>query len=85
MWLFPAEAGSLLTHTLACIDQILDRPLDPPNRQGVEPHGQQLPGALKLNGLGIKTLLQTLPVALNIGFELLALIAHAHPSGLGGS
>jgi hypothetical protein len=77
--------GSLLVHVPACAEPILDHPVDPLNRPGIETEGQQLPGALNLDGQGIKTLFQTLPVALNIGFELLALIAHGSPSGSGGS
>jgi hypothetical protein len=61
------------------LNQFMDRPLDPPNRQRIETEGQQPPGALNLDGQGITTLSETLPVALNIGLKLLALIAHAHP------
>jgi hypothetical protein len=65
------------------MNQFLDHPVDPLNRQGIETEGHQFPGALDLNGPGIKTLLQTLPVALNVGFELLALIAHGSPFRIG--
>jgi hypothetical protein len=80
-----SPTGSLLVHMPGCAEPILDHPVDPLNRPGIETEGRQLPGALNLDGQGIKTLFQTLPVALNIGFELLALIAHGSPSGSGGS
>src|ERR1700754_961558 len=67
------------------LNQFPDYPIDLLNRQGIETEGQQLTGALDLNGQGIDTLLQTFPVAQNIGFELLALVAHGSPSGSGGS
>src|ERR1700694_4366934 len=80
-----SPTGSLLVHMPACAEPILDHPVDPLNRPGIETEGQQLPGALNLDGQGIKTLFQTLPVAVNIGFELLALIAHGSPLGSGGT
>src|SRR6202048_4018395 len=80
-----SPTGSLLVHMPACAEPSPDHPVDPLNRPGIETEGQQLPGALNLDGQGIKTLFQTLPVAVNIGFELLALIAHGSPSGSGGS
>jgi len=57
----------------------LDHPVDPLNHRGIETESQQLPGAVNLDGQGIKILRQKLPVAPNIGFELLALIAHGAP------
>jgi hypothetical protein len=59
---------------------ILYHPVDPLNRPGIETEGQQLPGALNFDGQGIRTLFQTLPISLDIGLELLALVAHGSPS-----
>jgi hypothetical protein len=67
------------------LSQFLDHPVDPPNRQGIKTEGRQLAGTLNRDGLGIETEPQQLLVALNIVFELLALIAHGYPQDQAGA
>ena len=67
------------------LHQLLDRRIDPTNRQGIKTLGPQLPAALNFQHPGIATPCQKLPVALNIDFELQALFAHGAPLKAGGS
>jgi hypothetical protein len=60
--------------------QLLDRRIDPANRQGIKTSGPEFPAALNFRDPGIVTACQKLPVALNGDFELLALFAHGLPT-----
>lgn len=65
------------------LHQLLDRRIDPTNRQGIKTLGPELPAALNFQDPGIVTPCQKLPVALNRDFELLALFAHGSPFKIG--
>ena len=65
--------------------QLLDRRIDPANRQGIKTSRPEFPAALNFQDPGLVTPYQKLPVALNNDFELLALFAHGSLLNAGGS